>query len=159
MSGKAAEEFLTAGRPQVDRHGLATSALDCPVERIRALGPVDERTELAQGVAGSGLFDLDDLGSLLAQQACAEGGGDPGAEVEHPQARKGPPGHGLFLPVLGEDLAHRPLRLAGLEGTERRRRVVHPVVGHEVVVPGVALTHQVERLVDGDYIGPFCSIR
>ena len=26
---------------------------------------------------------------------------------------------------------------------------MHPVVGHEVVVPSVALAHQVERLVDG----------
>ncbi len=39
------------------------------------------------------------------------------------------------LAVLGEHLAHRALLLAGFEGVERGPGVVHPVMGHEVVVP------------------------
>ena len=41
--------------------------------------------EGAEGIAGAGLFDLDDLGTLLAEDAGAERGGNPGAHIEHPQ--------------------------------------------------------------------------
>src|SRR2546427_12224397 len=45
---------------------------------------------------------------------------------------------------VGEDLLHGRAALALLQGSQRGGRVVHPVVGHEVVLPGVGLAHEVE---------------
>src|SRR5271166_4559293 len=45
----------------------------------------------------------------------------------------------VALVPVGEDLFHRALLLAGLEGAQRGGGVVGPVVGHEVVLPRVRL--------------------
>ena len=66
----------------VEGRGRRSVTLDRPEERVA----VDERTDLAHEVAGAGLFDLDDVGALLAEEPGAERGGDAGAQVEHPQA-------------------------------------------------------------------------
>src|SRR5262249_58837308 len=66
--GEPAEEILALRLAEVERHALAASTLDRPEERV----VVDERTDLAHEVAATGLFDLDDLGTELAQQTRAE---------------------------------------------------------------------------------------
>src|SRR4051794_5708734 len=48
--------------------------------------------------------------------------------------------------AVGEDLLHGRALLAGLEGVQRGRGVVREVVGHEVVLPGLALAHELERV-------------
>ena len=79
--GQAAEQGLAVGLAQVEGHALAAPALDGPEQRVAVV----ERADLAHEVARPGLLDLDDLGPLLAQQAGAERGRDPGPEVEDPQ--------------------------------------------------------------------------
>ncbi len=69
---------------QVERHALATTPFDRPEQRI----PVDEGPDLAHEVAGTRLFDLDDLRALLAEQTGAERGGDARPEVEDAHARE-----------------------------------------------------------------------
>ena len=41
--------------------------------------------EVAERVATVGLFDLDDLGPLVTQQAGTERGRDAGTQIQHPQ--------------------------------------------------------------------------
>ena len=79
------EELLAARRAEVERHAAPPSPLDRPEERVALFG---EGSDLAHEVAGAGLFDLDHLGTLLAEQTRAERRGDARAEVEDPEARE-----------------------------------------------------------------------
>ena len=51
----------------------------------RCFGGAGEGPDSAHGVADAGLFDLDDLGPLLAEDAGTKRSGNAGAHVEHSQ--------------------------------------------------------------------------
>src|ERR1017187_7563773 len=89
-----------------------------------------------------------------------------GAEMRVPTSRtripwRGPGGVGSPLvssvltagpvsPVaVGEHLLHGGSRLAFLESVQGGGGVVHPVMGHEVVLPRGGLSHEIGSLVDG----------
>ena len=94
VGGQLPEQLLAPGLAQIEGDRLAAPALDGPKQRVGVVAPVPrgrlvagvgEGADGAHGIAGAGLFDLDDLGALLAEDAGAERGGDPSAHVEHPQ--------------------------------------------------------------------------
>src|ERR1019366_2751449 len=87
--GKSSEQVLTGGLAQVQGDALASPTFDGPEQGVARRGRVlggCEGADLAHEVTPAGLFDLDDLGALLAEQPGAERRRDPGAEVEDPDA-------------------------------------------------------------------------
>ena len=85
------EQGLPVGLAQIDRASLPAATFDGPEQRMAraVVFGVDERTDLAHEVARPGQFDLDHLGSHLAEQSGAERGGDARADIDHPQAFEG----------------------------------------------------------------------
>ena len=77
--GQPAEQVLTLRCAQVESYALAAPAFDRPPERV----VVEIWADRAHEVATAGLLHLDHLGAELAEQAGAEGGGDPGPYVEN----------------------------------------------------------------------------
>ena len=85
------EEILPLRLPQVAGDAPPSPPFDRPRQRVP--GPVvdgHERPHAAHEVALAGQFDLDHVGSELAQQPRAERRGDPRADVDHPDARERP---------------------------------------------------------------------
>ena len=76
------EEEVTAARgAHVEGDRLLVPRQRRPVERVA----LPEGVDGAQGVAGAGQFDLDDLGAEVPEERGAERGGDHGGEVEDAQ--------------------------------------------------------------------------
>ena len=136
-----AEHVLAFGRAQVEGDALAAAAFDRPEQRVT----VDERADLAHEVAAARLFDLDDLGALLAEQPGAERRRDARAQIEDARSARRADRSRTALFLL-----HRvhAAGLARFDLGERGRRVRHELVEHEVVAPRLALAHAVDHVVD-----------
>ena len=103
------EEILPLRMPEVARDTPPAAAFDRPRQRVsRPVVHGDERPHAAHEVARAGKFDLDHVGSELAQQPCAERGGDPRADVDHPDARERPARRSLTCPRPGGPCPARP---------------------------------------------------
>jgi len=77
------EKFDAFGQVQVERHRFLVTGFAKPGQRVLALG---RRSEMPHGVAADRVFDLQDLGTELAQNGRAVGGGDDRRSVDDANA-------------------------------------------------------------------------
>ena len=83
--GQALEQVLAGGVGHVQSDGLLVARMDLPPQR----NAVVERAPVAQGVAGSGTLDLDDLGSEVGHQRGSGSAGDDDGQVQDAEAGEG----------------------------------------------------------------------
>ena len=80
--GQIPKDGLALFPAQIQGDRLPAPSLHCPVQRVRTVVGVDEGTEITERVTALRLLDLDDLGTLLTEDARAKWRGDPSAEIE-----------------------------------------------------------------------------